>query len=94
MTGLSFFSKSLDILPTEPSKKIPPKAALSAKTLGKMKTFIVELWFYDWNDEHVVTHVLEIVSFTIPSMRVVDYCTRIMDAYPSCKEVMFVWKTK
>lgn len=58
-----------------------------------MKTYLVEIWFYDWNDEHVVTHVLEIVSFTIPSFKVVDYATKIMDEYPSCKKADFVWKT-
>ena len=58
-----------------------------------MKIYLIELWFYDWNDNHVCTHILEIASYTIPSSRVVDYAIRIMNAYPSCKNVEYIWKT-
>lgn len=59
-----------------------------------MKTFIIELRFFDRCDVYVVSHVLEIVSFTIPTFRVIDYATRIMDAFPECSRVEYVWRTK
>lgn len=59
-----------------------------------MKTFIIELRFFDRFGEFIVSHFLEIENFTIPVFRVIDYATRIMDAFPECLKVEFVWKTK
>lgn len=75
-------------------KKIPLKGGIVRQNIRLMKTFIIELRFFDWNNDFVVKHTLEIVAFVTPYCRVAEYVHRIQKLFSSCKTVDVVWKTK
>lgn len=75
-------------------KKSPPKGGFVRQNIRLMKIFIIELKFYDWNDDFVVKHVLEINAFVTPYCRVAEYVHRIQTYFSSCKTVEVVWKTR